>query len=80
MSQSRDLEESRSPISVVMDLIDGKAWNARLVRNNNLRQHCRILGKTFGRAHRLTDQLRPAASMLTMREVMPTPCSIIWAQ
>lgn len=64
MPHYRDSEESRTPVSVVLDIIDGRPWNARFVRNNHLRQHCRLLGKIFGRSHALTDPLRPAARRL----------------
>jgi hypothetical protein len=64
MSTSRDPEGSRSAISVVMDIIDGTAWNARLLRNNSLRQHCRLLGRTFRGSHPQTNPLRLAARRL----------------
>ncbi|RYD22752.1 MAG: hypothetical protein EOP88_06905 [Verrucomicrobiaceae bacterium] len=47
MSHFRDPAGSRSRDRVVVDIIDGRPWNARHVRNNSLRQHCRLLAKTF---------------------------------
>lgn len=34
-------------LAVVRDIIEGEPWTARLIRNNNLRQHCRILARVF---------------------------------
>lgn len=44
--------------AVALDIIDGRRWTARRISNNNLRQHCRLLGKTFREPHPLTDPLR----------------------
>jgi hypothetical protein len=64
MYKFRNIEQSRNQASLVSNLIDGKAWKARFVPNNNLRQHCRILAKTFKEFHELTEPLLPSAHLL----------------
>ena len=47
MSTNRRSGEPRPSTAVVLDIIDGRPWTARHITNNNLRQHCRLLGRTF---------------------------------
>lgn len=64
MSLYRYSEESRPSTCVALEIIDGKPWIARHVRNNNLRQHCHLLSRTFRGPHPLTDPIRPACRRL----------------
>ena len=60
MQRTSDLAGSRAPACVVFDIIDGRPWKARAIRNNHLRQHCHVLARTF-RSDPLTNpSLRPA--------------------
>jgi hypothetical protein len=47
MSHFREPAGSRSQDRVVIDIIEGKSWKARHLRNNCLRQQCRIISKSF---------------------------------
>ena len=60
MHHHSDPAGSRLPACTVLDIIDGKPWKARAIRNNNLRQHCHVLARTF-RSDPLTNpRFRPA--------------------
>jgi hypothetical protein len=50
--------------AIVLDIIDGRPWTASKIRQNNLRQHCRILGRTFRISHPAVNRIRPAARRL----------------
>ncbi len=58
MSASRISGELCPSTSVALDIINRRRWTARRISNNNLRQHCRLLGRTFREDHPLTDPLR----------------------
>lgn len=64
MSHFRDPAGSRSQDRVVMDIIDGRPWNARHVRNNCLRQHCHLLARTFRTSPPETSPVGQAARRL----------------
>ena len=70
-----DSEESRPSPFVAIALVDGRPWTARLVRNNNLRQHYHLLSRTFRGAHPQTDSLRPPCRRLV--EVIARKCSLL---
>lgn len=56
---------SRAPsCAVVFDIIDGRPWKARVIRNNNLRQHCHLLARTFRNDPTNNIGLRPAMKAL----------------
>lgn len=47
MSHHRHSEESRLSVSITPAIADGQPWTARFIANNNLRQHCHLLARTF---------------------------------
>jgi len=53
-----------SSCAVVFDIIDGKAWKARVIRNNPLRQHCHLLARTFRSGQPTSIELKPAMEAL----------------
>lgn len=57
MSRTHDSGESCT--STAFDVIDGRPWNARLIRNNNLRQHCHKLARIFRPGNRTSGPLAP---------------------
>ena len=59
MSAVRVPAGTRAPASFVSDVIAGKPWTARQIRNNNLRQHCRVIGRIFSTNCKGTGRLRP---------------------
>jgi hypothetical protein len=76
MDTCLDPRGSREPGRVVVDIIDGRPWIASRIRNNNLRQHCRMLGRCFD---------RPLPAILNMRDlcrrlfaVVAERSSILW--
>lgn len=75
MSLHRYSEESRPSTCVALEIIDGKPWIARHVRNNNLRQHCHLLARTFRGPHPLTDPIRPACRRLV--EAISGSCGLL---
>ena len=70
-----DSEESRLSAFVAIAIVDGRPWTARFVRNNNLRQHCHLLSRTFRGAHPQTDSLRLPCRRLV--EVIARKCSLL---
>lgn len=69
MSHHCHSEESRPSISITPAIAEGKPWTARLIPNNNLRQHCHLLARTFREPHPLTDPIRdPCARLLKVIE------------
>lgn len=58
MYKYRRSGELRPSTAVVFDIIEGRAWTARHIDNNNLRQHCRLLGRTFRGAGSPSNGLR----------------------
>ena len=59
MYSYHDSGESCPFTRVAMTIIDGGQWTARFIRNNNFRQHCHLLGRTFRQPHPKTDPLQP---------------------
>lgn len=53
-------DPKRSPAvrAIILDILDGRAWTASQIRQNNLRQHARQLGRAFRAPHLTTDKLR----------------------
>ena len=51
-------EESHHVASITSIIIEGKPWTARFISNNNLRQHCHLLARTFRGEHPQTDPIR----------------------
>lgn len=75
MSHYRNSEESRRSISITPAIAAGEPWTARLIHNNNLRQHCRLLARTFRGPHPQTDPIRaPCARLL---KVVEERCSLL---
>lgn len=75
MSQHRHSEESRPSISITPAIAAGEPWTARLIPNKNLRQHCRLLARTFREPHPQTDPIRdPCARLL---EAVEGRCSLL---
>lgn len=73
MSYHRYSGESRLPISISTSITPaiacGEAWIARHLSNNNLRQHCHLLARTFRSPHPLTEPIRdPCARLLAVIE------------
>ena len=69
MSHHRHSEESRPSISITPAIAEGKPWTARLIPNNNLRQHCHLLARTFRGPHPLTDPIHdPCVRLLKVIE------------
>ena len=69
MSHHRYSEESRPSISITPAIVEGEPWTARHISNNNLRQHCHLLARTFRGPHPLTDPIRePCARLLRVVE------------
>jgi hypothetical protein len=64
MDTCLDPRGSREPGRVVVDIIDGRPWIASRIRNNNLRQHCRVLGRSFRTDGSVVRGIRPAARRL----------------
>lgn len=60
MQRTSDLAGSRAPACVVLDIIDGRPWKARAIRNNHLRQHCHVLARTFRSDPPTNPGLKPA--------------------
>ena len=58
MYNNRRSGEPRPSTAVVFDIIEGRPWTARHIQNNNLRQHCRLLGRTFRGAESPSNELR----------------------
>lgn len=58
MSLLHYTEESCPSVIIPRSIIAGEPWVARSIENNNLRQHCRLLGRTFRGKHPLTDSIR----------------------
>ncbi len=54
------------PAAIILDIIDGKAWTARSIRQNNLRQHCHQFARIFRQATSLADLLRPMCRQLLL--------------
>ncbi len=65
----RHSEESRRSTAVVLNIVDGKSWTARFIPNNNLRQHCHLLARTFRGPHPNTDAIRSPCLRL-LRAIM----------
>lgn len=77
MSHHRHSEESRLSVSITPAIAVGGPWTARLIPNNNLRQHCHLLARTFRGPHPLTDPLRdPCARLL---EAVEGKCALLTA-
>lgn len=73
MSHYRYSEESRLPIAIsgyiTPTIVCGEPWIARYLANNNLRQHCHLLARTFRGSHPLTEPIRdPCARLLAVIE------------
>jgi len=58
MSHSCYSAESRPCIFVASAIVRGRPWTANHLSNNNLRQHCHLLARTFRGSHPLTDSIR----------------------
>lgn len=77
MSHHRHSEESRPSVSITPAIAEGGPWTARLIPNNNLRQHCHLLARTFRGPHPLTDPIRdPCARLL---EAVEGKCVLLTA-
>jgi hypothetical protein len=73
MYHHRHSEESRPSVSISTSItpaiVCGQPWIARHLSNNNLRQHCHLLARTFRGPHPLTDPIRdPCARLLAVVE------------
>jgi hypothetical protein len=64
MSHYRLSEESRLSTCITPAIAEGNPWTARFIPNNNLRQHCHLLARTFRGPHPLTDPLRTSCVRL----------------
>lgn len=77
MSHHRYSEESRPTVSITPAITKGGSWTARLIPDNNLRQHCHLLARTFRGPHPLTDPIRdPCARLL---EAVEGKCGLLTA-
>jgi len=75
MSHHRHSEESRLSNSITPAIVAGKPWTERFISNNNLRQHCHLLARTFREPHPQTDPIRdPCARLL---EVVQGRCGLL---
>ncbi|MES2920987.1 MAG: PcfJ domain-containing protein [Verrucomicrobiota bacterium] len=72
-----DSEESRPSAIVALETIRGRPWTARLVRNNNLRQHCHLLSRTFRGADPQTDPIRQPC--LRLVKAIADKCNLLTA-
>lgn len=77
MSHHRHSEESRPSVSITPAIAVGGPWTARLIPNNNLRQHCHLLARTFRGPHPLTDPVRDPCSRLL--EAVEGKCALLTA-
>lgn len=64
MSHIRYSGELRRSTAILLDIVDGKPWTARTIPNNNLRQHCHLLARTFRGPHPTTDPIRSPSRRL----------------
>jgi len=65
MSSKRHRNGVGDSIGDLLSIIDGRPWDARQFKNNNLRQHARMLGRTFRRPNAWTSRLaEPCARLL----------------
>jgi PcfJ-like protein len=58
MSHSRYSEESRPCAFIAQEIVRGRPWIANHISNNNFRQHCHFLARTFRGSHPLTNPIR----------------------
>lgn len=60
----RHSAESRPFISITSAITRGESWTARFIPNNNLRQHCHVIARTFRASHPITDPIREPCARL----------------
>jgi hypothetical protein len=58
MYTRHDPERSQAARAIILDIVDGRPWTASQIRQNNLRQHARQLGRAFRAPHPISDKLR----------------------
>lgn len=69
MSHYRYSEESRLSTSITPAIAEGHPWTARFIINNNLRQHCHLLARTFRGPYSQSNPLRePCVRLLKVVE------------